>query len=85
MGQIEIAANFALAELKSMPDAVRQGRQAIPCEPATAPVVETEPAPEATRPAAITPAARDPIASAEFQVIDCSAETRTLTIEVPRL
>jgi hypothetical protein len=25
MGQIEIAANFAFAELKAMPDAVREG------------------------------------------------------------
>ncbi|MCK1731801.1 hypothetical protein [Bradyrhizobium sp. 142] len=29
MGQIEVAANFTLAELKAMPRAIRQGRQAI--------------------------------------------------------
>jgi hypothetical protein len=33
LGQIEIAANFTLAELKAMPDAIRQGRQAISREP----------------------------------------------------
>jgi hypothetical protein len=45
MGQIEIAANFTLAELKAMPDAIRQGRQAIPRESAPASVAVTEPAP----------------------------------------
>jgi chromosome segregation ATPase len=84
MGQIEIAANFTLAELKAMPDAIRQGRQAIPREPASTPVVVTEPTPEMTRPALTTPTS-DPLASANFQVIDRSAETRTLTIEVQRL
>jgi hypothetical protein len=44
MGQIEIAANFTLAELKSMPGAIRQGRQAIPPnKPPSVPVV-AEPA-----------------------------------------
>lgn len=43
MGQIEVAANFALAELKAMPDAIRQGRQAIPGEPM--PVAAPEPEP----------------------------------------
>ncbi|MBR0792160.1 hypothetical protein JQ631_24005 [Bradyrhizobium manausense] len=32
-GQIEVAANFALAELKAMPDAIRHGRLPIPGEP----------------------------------------------------
>lgn len=45
MGQIEIAANFSLAELKAMPDAVRQGQQAIPREPAAISVAVVEPAP----------------------------------------
>lgn len=45
MGQIEIAANFTLAELKAMPDAIRQGRQTIPREPAPTPVAVTEPPP----------------------------------------
>jgi hypothetical protein len=43
MGQLEIAANFALAELKVMPRAIRQGQQAIPREPALTPVPEPEP------------------------------------------
>lgn len=43
MGQIEVAANFALAELKAMPDAIREGRQAIPGEPA--PIAAPEPEP----------------------------------------
>jgi hypothetical protein len=46
MGQIEIAANFTLAELKAMPDAIRQGRQAIPCEPAPVAVIEPAPSPQ---------------------------------------
>jgi hypothetical protein len=43
MGQLEIAANFSLAELKAMPDAIRQRRQAIPREPALMPVPAPEP------------------------------------------
>ena len=43
MGQIEIAANFALAELKALPEAIRQGRQAIPRELALTPVPVSEP------------------------------------------
>jgi hypothetical protein len=43
MGQLEIAANFALAELKALPEAIRQGRQAIPREPALTPVPVPEP------------------------------------------
>jgi hypothetical protein len=43
MGQIEIAANFALAELKALPEAIRQGRQAIPRELALKPVPVPEP------------------------------------------
>jgi hypothetical protein len=45
MGQIEIAANFALAELKVLPEAFRQGRQAIPRELALTPVAVPEPEP----------------------------------------
>jgi hypothetical protein len=46
MGQIEIGANFTLAELKTMPGAIRQGRQAIPREePEPQPVAVIEPAP----------------------------------------
>jgi hypothetical protein len=48
MGQIEIAANFTLAELKAMPDAIRQGRQAIPRELALTPVAVPEPPPTMT-------------------------------------
>jgi hypothetical protein len=43
MGQIEVAANFTLAELKAMPEAIRQGRQAIPRELALTPVAVPEP------------------------------------------
>ncbi|WP_028165987.1 hypothetical protein [Bradyrhizobium elkanii] len=165
MGQIEIAANFTLAELKTMPDAVRDGRQTIPREePEHEPVAPIEPVPETRRlfalraitwrdhegrqryaqqytDADLTPGAAqrglrigavvplddhrrkrlhgarggqhvnpnaidlldldkeaatclpnippaiasDPVASADFRIIDRSAETRTLTIEVPRL
>jgi hypothetical protein len=163
MGQIELAANFTLADLKTMPPAIRDGRQAIPREPEQAPVEMTEPTPEtrrvfalrsvkwtdsngeqryglqyedadltpaaaqrglhigavvplddprrkqlrgsrggqhvnpsavdlldlddeqATRPSHIAPVmASDPLASANFQVIDRGA-ARTLKIEVPRL
>ena len=45
MGQIEIAANFALAELKNLPEAIRQDRLAIPREPVPTPVAVTEPTP----------------------------------------
>ncbi|MEH2563478.1 hypothetical protein [Bradyrhizobium sp. AZCC 2289] len=48
MGQIEIAANFALAELKALPEAIRQGRQAIPREPVPTPVAVPEPPPTVT-------------------------------------
>jgi hypothetical protein len=48
MGQIEIAANFALAELKALPEAIRQGRQAIPRELALKPVAVPEPPPTMT-------------------------------------
>lgn len=43
MGQIEVAANFALDELKAIPVAIREGRHAIPGEPA--PVAAPEPEP----------------------------------------
>jgi hypothetical protein len=45
MGQIEIAANFSLADLKAMPEAIRQGRQAIPREPVPTPVAVIGPTP----------------------------------------
>jgi hypothetical protein len=45
MGQIEIAANFTLADLKTMPPAIRDGRQAIPRKPDAEPVAVIEPAP----------------------------------------
>jgi hypothetical protein len=41
---------------------------------------------QATRPPHIAPVmASDPLASADFRIIDRSAEARTLKIEVPRL
>lgn len=43
MGQIEIAANFALADLKAMPDAIRCGQQAMAQEPLPMPVAAPEP------------------------------------------
>jgi hypothetical protein len=43
MGQIEIAANFALAELKALPEAIRQDRLAIPREPVPTPVAGPTP------------------------------------------
>ncbi|KWV59813.1 hypothetical protein AS156_30275 [Bradyrhizobium macuxiense] len=46
VGQVEVAANFTLVELKAMPDAIRQGRQAIPGEPAPALSAAIEPTPE---------------------------------------
>ncbi len=46
MGQVEIAANFTLVELKTMPDAIRKCRQAIPRqEPEPHPVPMPEPPP----------------------------------------
>jgi hypothetical protein len=45
MGQIEIAANFSLAELKAMPETIRQGRRSIPRELALTPVAVPEPEP----------------------------------------
>ncbi len=45
IGQVELAANFTLAELKTIPDAIREGRQAIPRhEPEPEPVAPVEPA-----------------------------------------
>src|SRR5258708_1262349 len=43
MGQIEIAANFALPGLKALPAAIRQGRPTIPRAPALKPVKVTDP------------------------------------------
>ncbi|APG06971.1 hypothetical protein BKD09_01395 [Bradyrhizobium japonicum] len=43
MSQIEIAANFALADLKAMPDAIRCGQQAMPQEPLSVPNAAHEP------------------------------------------
>jgi hypothetical protein len=48
MGQIEIAANFALAELKALPEAIRQGRQAIPRDLVLTPIPVPEPPPTMT-------------------------------------
>jgi hypothetical protein len=50
MGQLETAMNFQVTELKAMPVAIRDGRQAVPAEkPVPAPIVMTEqPAPTMT-------------------------------------
>jgi multidrug efflux pump subunit AcrA (membrane-fusion protein) len=45
MGQIEVAANFALAELKSMQEAIRGGQQPVPQDPFSMPSVEPLPEP----------------------------------------
>lgn len=45
-GQLEVAANFALAELKPKSEAIRQGRHAIPGEPAPVRVASVEATPE---------------------------------------
>lgn len=45
MGQIEVAANFALAELKSMQEAIRGGQQPVPHEPVSVPTAEPVPEP----------------------------------------
>jgi multidrug efflux pump subunit AcrA (membrane-fusion protein) len=91
MGQIEIAANFTLTELKAMPGAIREGRQAIPPEPVRAPVEVTEPKLEmqtVSQGATVTSMPHveaDPVLrAANFTVIDRSTEARTIQIEVPR-
>ncbi|WP_079568962.1 hypothetical protein [Bradyrhizobium erythrophlei] len=46
MGQVEVAAGFALAELKRMPGAIREGQQAIPRDvPQSGLVAEIKPLP----------------------------------------
>lgn len=45
MGQIEVAANFALAELKSMQEAIRGGQQPAPQDASSMPAVEPVPEP----------------------------------------
>jgi chromosome segregation ATPase len=73
MSEIELAANFTLAELKAMPDAIRGGRQPIPREYADAHAVNaTEPAPKAQRrPNTVPDLASDPVlAAANFQPLD---------------
>jgi hypothetical protein len=50
MGQIEVAANLSLAELKAMPPAIRDGRAPIPrAQPEHEPVAPIEPVPETRR------------------------------------
>ncbi|QIG96783.1 hypothetical protein [Bradyrhizobium sp. 6(2017)] len=77
--QVEVAANFAVAELAAMPEAVREGRQAIPGEPGPVPVIEP------SEPAIAAQIEPDPVLrAAGFTVIDRSAEARSIEIEVPR-
>jgi hypothetical protein len=47
MAQIEIAANFTLAELKATAEAIRDGRHPIPCD--ERPVTVVEPSPNGER------------------------------------
>jgi hypothetical protein len=91
MGQIEVAANFTLAELKAMPGAILKGRQPMPQEPLRTPVEVTEPKPEMQTVSqdvigkSVPPIEPDPVLrSANFTVIDRSAEARTIQIDVPR-
>jgi hypothetical protein len=78
IGQIEVAANFTLAELKAMPEAIRQGRQAIPSyKPGPAPTEQVGKVVPHIKP--------DPVMrEANFTVIDRSAEARTIPIEALR-
>jgi hypothetical protein len=91
MGQIEVAANFTLAELKAMPGAIREGRQTIPGEPVRTPVEVTEPkqkmqtASQGVTGKSVPHIEPDPVMrAANFTVIDRSAEARTIQIEVPQ-
>ncbi|WP_456659563.1 hypothetical protein [Bradyrhizobium sp. JR3.5] len=83
--QVEVAAGFAIAELRSMVGAIREGAAAIPTrKPEPAKVTMSEPT-VTIGPAHISPVmVTDPLASANFQVIDRSAEARTIELEVPR-
>jgi hypothetical protein len=80
--QVEVAAGFALAELRSMVSAIREGAAPIPT-PKPEPTKATVSEPTAT----IRPSHSSPIMASDprFQVMDRRAEARTLTIEVPRL
>jgi multidrug efflux pump subunit AcrA (membrane-fusion protein) len=91
MGQIEVAANFTFAELKAMPNAIRDGRLAIPGEPVRRPVEVAEPPPETQTASqgatgkSVPHIEPDPVVrAANFTVIDRSAEARTIQIDAPR-
>ncbi|MBR0900982.1 hypothetical protein JQ616_39005 [Bradyrhizobium tropiciagri] len=78
VAQIEVAANFALSELAAMPDAIRDGRQAIPGAALVSgiPPVELVVAPQIE----LDPVLR----AANFTEIDRRDEARSIQIEVPR-
>ncbi|WP_076858185.1 hypothetical protein [Bradyrhizobium mercantei] len=79
MAQIEVAANFAMSELAAMPDAIREGRQAIPGTPMSVPVIAP------VEPAVAPLIEHNPVLrEANFTVIDRSQEARSIEIEVPR-
>jgi hypothetical protein len=85
MGQVEVAANVTLAELKAMPDAIRQGRQAIPRETVVTPGAVAEPAPAMQREEGLSHIETSPLLrEAAFTLLDRSAEARTIEIEVSR-
>lgn len=89
MGQIEVAANFTLPELKAMPGAIREGRQSIPDAPlpveVTEPEVEMQIASQGVFDKSAPHVEPDPVLrAANFTVIDRSAEARTIPIDVPR-
>lgn len=80
--QVDVAAGFALAELRSTVRAIRDGTSPIPT-PKPEPVEITVPEPTATnRPPHVSPTM---VSGPRFQVIDHSAEARTIEIEVQRL
>lgn len=80
--QVDVAAGFALAELRSTVRAIRDGTSPIPT-PKPEPVEITVPEPTATnRPPHVSPTM---VSDPRFQVIDRSAEARTIEIEVQRL
>ncbi|MCK1605452.1 hypothetical protein IVB02_29655 [Bradyrhizobium sp. 166] len=89
MGQIEVAANFTLPELKAMPGAIREGRQTIPDAPLPVEVTEPEAEMQIASQGVLGKSAPqvepDPVLrAANFTVIDRSAEARTIPIDVPR-
>ncbi|MGX9426145.1 MULTISPECIES: hypothetical protein [Bradyrhizobium] len=85
VGQIEIAANFALADLKTMPIAIRAGQQAIPRDepkPEAVPDIVDRDDEKVTPPSDLAPVvASEP--TENFIVLDRSSESRTIKVAGP--